>query len=56
MSPAVLAAGLVSFGVAEAYGGFGLPAWVTNVILQMIARADAGLMTIVGLQAGVVVQ
>jgi hypothetical protein len=46
-------AGLVSFGVAEAYGGYGLPAWVTNVILQMIARADAGLMTIVGLQAGV---
>ena len=36
------AAGLVSFGVAEAYGGYGLPAWVTNVILQMIARADAG--------------
>jgi hypothetical protein len=25
---------------------------VTNVILQMIARADAGLMTIIGLQAG----
>jgi alkylation response protein AidB-like acyl-CoA dehydrogenase len=47
------AAGLVSFGVSEIYGGFGLPAWVTNVILQMIARADAGLMTIVGLQAGV---
>ena len=46
-------AGLVSFGVAEAYGGYGLPAWVTTVILQMIARADAGLMTIVGLQAGV---
>jgi hypothetical protein len=46
-------AGLVSFGVEEAYGGYGLPAWVTNVILQMIARADAGLMTIVGLQAGV---
>ncbi|HVH06319.1 MAG TPA: acyl-CoA dehydrogenase family protein [Myxococcota bacterium] len=47
------AAGLVSFGVAEEYGGYGLPAWVTNVILQMIARADAGLMTIIGLQAGV---
>jgi alkylation response protein AidB-like acyl-CoA dehydrogenase len=46
-------AGLVSFGVAESYGGYGLPAWVTNVILQMIARADAGLMTIIGLQAGV---
>ena len=43
----------MSFGVDEAYGGYGLPAWVTNVILQMIARADAGLMTILGLQAGV---
>jgi alkylation response protein AidB-like acyl-CoA dehydrogenase len=46
-------AGLVSFGVGEAYGGYGLPSWVANVILQMIARADAGLMTIIGLQAGV---
>jgi alkylation response protein AidB-like acyl-CoA dehydrogenase len=46
-------AGLVSLGVEPAYGGYGLPAWVGNVILQMIARADAGLMTIVGLQAGV---
>ena len=46
-------AGLVSFGVSEAYGGYGLPSWVANVILQMIARADAGLMTIIGLQAGV---
>jgi len=46
-------AGLVGFGVAEAYGGYLLPSWVSNVILQMIARADAGLMTIVGLQAGV---
>jgi alkylation response protein AidB-like acyl-CoA dehydrogenase len=46
-------AGLVSFGVSEAYGGYGLPSWVANVTLQMIARADAGLMTIVGLQAGV---
>jgi alkylation response protein AidB-like acyl-CoA dehydrogenase len=46
-------AGLVSFGVDEAYGGYGLPSWTTNVLLQMIARADAGLMTIIGLQAGV---
>jgi 3-(methylthio)propanoyl-CoA dehydrogenase len=46
-------AGLVSFGVGEAYGGPGLPALVANWILQMIARADASLMTIVGLQAGV---
>lgn len=46
-------AGLLSPAVAEAYGGFDLPALITNVILQMVARADAGLMTIVGLQAGV---
>ncbi|MEZ4333246.1 MAG: acyl-CoA dehydrogenase family protein [Myxococcota bacterium] len=47
------AAGLISFGVEEQYGGFGLPAFVANVILQMVSRADAGLMTILGLQAGV---
>ncbi len=46
-------AGLISFGVEEQYGGFQLPAFVANVILQMVARADAGLMTILGLQAGV---
>ncbi len=46
-------AGLISFGVEEKYGGFGLPSLVANVILQMVSRADAGLMTILGLQAGV---
>ena len=46
-------AGLISFGVEEQYGGFQLPAFVANVILQMVSRADAGLMTILGLQAGV---
>jgi alkylation response protein AidB-like acyl-CoA dehydrogenase len=46
-------AGLVSFGVEETYEGFGLPSFVANVILQMVSRADAGLMTILGLQAGV---
>ncbi|MEE9609233.1 MAG: acyl-CoA dehydrogenase family protein [Myxococcota bacterium] len=46
-------AGLVSFAVEERYGGFGLPALMTNILLQMIARADAGLMTLIGLQAGV---
>ncbi len=46
-------AGLVSFGVAEEYDGFGLPSFIANVILQMVSRADAGLMTILGLQAGV---
>ena len=46
-------AGLISFGVEEQYDGFGLPSFVANVILQMVSRADAGLMTILGLQAGV---
>ncbi len=46
-------AGIVSFGVEEEYGGVALPGLVGNWILQMVARADAGLMTIVGLQAGV---
>jgi alkylation response protein AidB-like acyl-CoA dehydrogenase len=46
-------AGLISFGVEEEYGGFELPSFVANVILQMVSRADAGLMTILGLQAGV---
>ncbi len=47
------AAGLVSFGVAERFGGFELPATIANVILQMVSRADAALMTVMGLQAGV---
>jgi len=45
--------GLVSLGVESKYGGFELPATIENIIIQMIARADAGLMTIMGLQAGV---
>jgi len=45
--------GLVSWGVSEQYGGADLPQFITSIILQMISRADAGLMTIVGLQAGV---
>jgi alkylation response protein AidB-like acyl-CoA dehydrogenase len=47
------AVGLISFGVEERYDGFGLPSFVANVLLQMVSRADAGLMTILGLQAGV---
>jgi alkylation response protein AidB-like acyl-CoA dehydrogenase len=45
--------GLVSCGVREEYGGYGLPSLIIQLILQMIARADAGLMTMLGLQAGV---
>ena len=45
--------GTVSFGVEEAYDGVELPSLAASIIMQMIARADAGLMTIVGLQSGV---
>ncbi len=46
-------AGLVSLAVREEHGGFDLPALISNVVLQMVSRADAALMTVVGLQAGV---
>ena len=45
--------GLVSFGVESQYGGFELPAVIENILIEMVARADAGLMTVIGLQAGV---
>ena len=45
--------GLVSLGIEAKYDGFELPSIIENIIIQMIARADAGLMTIVGLQSGV---
>ena len=47
------AAGLVSLPLSPAYGGFGLPSLISNAYLEMVARADSSLMTIVGLQAGV---
>ena len=37
----------------EEYDGFELPALISNVVIQMVARADAGLMTVMGLQNGV---
>jgi alkylation response protein AidB-like acyl-CoA dehydrogenase len=45
--------GLVSVGVKEKFGGFELPSFIANVLIQMVARADAALMTVIGLQAGV---
>lgn len=45
-------AGLVSLSVREEYGGFELPGFVSNLVLQMISRANAGLMTIIGLASG----
>jgi alkylation response protein AidB-like acyl-CoA dehydrogenase len=47
------AAGLLSLPLGPAYGGPGLPALVDDIFLEMLARADSSLMTIVGLQAGV---
>jgi 3-(methylsulfanyl)propanoyl-CoA dehydrogenase len=46
------AAGLVSLPLSPAYGGYGLPFLINSAYLEMIARADSSLMTIVGLQAG----
>ena len=46
-------AGLVALGVGEEYGGFALPSLLANIALQKISRANAALMTIMGLQAGV---
>lgn len=46
-------AGLVGVGIREEYGGFELPSLLSNVLLQMVSRADASLMTILGLQSGV---
>ncbi len=46
-------AGLVSVAVEEKYGGFELPSLLCNLILELVSRANAGLMTVIGLQAGV---
>jgi alkylation response protein AidB-like acyl-CoA dehydrogenase len=45
-------AGLVSLSVSESYGGFGLPALVNGIYMEMLARADASLMMVLGLQVG----
>jgi hypothetical protein len=46
-------AGLVCLMLGTEYGGYGLPMVVNCAYLEMVARADPSLMTIVGLQAGV---
>jgi alkylation response protein AidB-like acyl-CoA dehydrogenase len=38
--------------VGEAYGGYGLPALLNGIYLEMISRADPSLMMVVGLQTG----
>ena len=45
-------AGLVSMTVGEQYGGYGLPALLNGIFLEMISRADTSLMMVVGLQTG----
>jgi len=45
-------AGLISLTVGEQYGGYGLPALLNGMFLEMISRADASLMMVVGLQTG----
>ncbi len=47
------AAGLVCLTLDPEYGGQNLPVLLNSFYLEMIARADASLMTIVGLQTGV---
>jgi alkylation response protein AidB-like acyl-CoA dehydrogenase len=46
-------AGLNALSISEEYGGYDLPALVCNLVIQMVARADASLMTVLGLQGGV---
>jgi len=50
---ALRSAGLVCLTIDAAYGGQNLPVLLSCFYLEMVARADASLMTIVGLQAGV---
>jgi alkylation response protein AidB-like acyl-CoA dehydrogenase len=46
-------AGLVSLPVTEEYGGYGVPAFLNGLVLEMVSRADPSLMMIIGLQTGV---
>lgn len=45
-------AGLISLPIDEQYGGYGLPAMLNGMVIEMISRADPSLMMIVGLQTG----
>jgi alkylation response protein AidB-like acyl-CoA dehydrogenase len=45
--------GFVCLSVSEEYGGYGLPALLSNIVTEMISRADASLLTLAGLQQGV---
>jgi len=45
-------AGLLCLTLSPTYNGYGLPMVLNCAFLEMLARADSSLMTIVGLQAG----
>lgn len=45
-------AGLICLTLGPEHGGYGLPLIVNCMFLEMLSRADASLMTIVGLQTG----
>ena len=45
--------GFVCLSVSEEYGGYGLPTLLSNIVIEMVSRADASLMTVIGLQGGV---
>jgi alkylation response protein AidB-like acyl-CoA dehydrogenase len=45
--------GFLCLSVSEEYGGYGLPALLSNFVIEMVSRADASLMTLVALQGGV---
>lgn len=46
-------AGLLCLPISPTYGGYGLPFLINTFYLEMLARANSSLMTIVGLQTGV---
>jgi hypothetical protein len=46
-------AGLICLTLPPEYNGYGLPLLLNSAYLEMVARADPSLMTIVGLQSGV---
>ncbi len=45
--------GFLCLSVSEEYGGYGLPVMLSNFVIEMVSRADASLMTLIGLQGGV---
>jgi alkylation response protein AidB-like acyl-CoA dehydrogenase len=46
-------ADMICLTLSPEYGGYGLPFLLNSCYLEMVSRADASLMTVVGLQSGV---